>query len=274
MDVGVALLQALEYLIGRERELETLSGVLAARQPVLVVISGAVGMGKSALLGAVQEQAGGHGWRRLPDGDQVLEVHDGMSVASLEEALKSMVAHADRETESKSFTVPPAQAPDGETSQPPLAAVTSLLAGKRLMSASGRSRTVSGLIDPLRQLAPVIITLDVRTPDRAVSSWLTAKFWPAVHATDAAIVIVAVVADRGHEQALAKAATTVLRLGPLDFRAVRSHLETITSALSPEELDGYTEAIRHDPGLLSSFSRVLPLTVAPATNSPPPLKEG
>lgn len=126
-----------------------------------------------------------------------------------------------------------------------------------------------GLIDLLRQLAPVMIALDVRMPDRAVVSWLTAKFWPAVRAADVTTVIVVVVVDKEDERALASAATTALHLGPLDVDAVRSHLETVTSALSPSELDGYAEAIRHDPGLLSSFSRVLPLTVASATGSLP-----
>jgi hypothetical protein len=267
-------LQTLDYLIGRERELETLSDVIAARQPALVVISGAVRMGKSSLLGAMRQRAGDDGWRLLPEADQVLEVDERTSVASLQGALRSMVAYADRETERKPFTVPPALATGDETSQPPLAAVSSLLAGTRLTPASWRFRAVGGLIDPLRRLAPVMIALDVRTPDRAVSSWLTAKFWPAIRAADVTAVIVVVVVDREDERTLTRAATTRMRLGPLEAGAVRSYLETITSALSPSELAGYAEAIRHDPGLLSSFSRVLPLTVAPGTNSPPPPKEG
>ena len=264
----------LDYLVGRERELETLSDVLAARQPALVVISGAVRMGKSALLGAMRKRAGDDGWCLLPGADEVLEVHEGMSVDSLQEALEGMVAQADRETERKPFTAPQASAPGDGTSQPPLAAVTSLLAGTRLMWANWRFRAVGGLIAPLRQLAPVMIALDVRMPDRAVSSWLTAELWSAVRTADVTTVIVAVVIDKEDEQALATAATTVLHLGPLDVNAVRSHLETVTNALSPRELDGYAEAIRHHPGLLSSFSRVLPLAVAPATASPPSTKGG
>jgi hypothetical protein len=221
----------------------------------------------------MRQQAGDDGWRLLPGDDQVFEVHEGTSVASLQEALKGAAAYADRETERKPFTVPQTSAPGDETSQPPLAAVTSLLAGTRLTPARWRSRAVGGLIASLRQLAPVMIALDVRTPDRTVSSWLTAKLWPAIRAADVTTVIVAVVVDREDERALARAATTAVRLDPLDVQAVRSHLETITSALSPGELDGYAEAIRHDPGLLSSFSRVLPLAVAPATDAPPPPKE-
>ena len=267
-------MQTLDYLIGRERELETLSDVLAARQPALVVIGGAVGMGKSALLGAIRQRAADDGWRLLPDGAEVLEVHEGMSVASLQGALERLVAYADRGTEREPFTAPTASAPGDGTSQSPPAAVTSLLAGTRLMSASLRSRAVGGLLDPLHQLAPAMIALDVRTPDRAVLSWLTAKLWPAVRAAGVTTVIVAVVVDKEDERALASAATTVLHLGPLDAHAVRSHLETVTSALSPSELDGYAEAIRHDPGLLSSFSRVLRLTGAPATSSAPANEAG
>jgi len=272
--VGGVALQTLDYLIGRERELETLSGVLAARQPALVVIGGAVGMGKSALLGAMRQRAGDDGWCLLPAGDEVLEVHEGMSVASLQGALEGLVAYVGRGAERKPFTDPPASAPGDGTSQSPPAAVTSLLAGTRLTLASWRFRAVSGLLDPLRQLAPAMIALDVRLPDRAVWSWLTAKLWPAVRAADVTTVIVAVVLDKEDERALARAATTVLHLGPLDARAVRSYLETVTSALPPSELDGYAEAIRHDPGLLSSFSRVLPLTVPPATSSLPPTSGG
>jgi hypothetical protein len=269
----VSPLQTLDYLIGREHELETLSRVLAARQPALVVIGGSVGMGKSALLGAMRQRADDDGWYLLPGNDEVLEVHEGMSVSSLRGALEGLVAYADRGTERKSFTDPAAPAPSDGASQSPRAAVTSLLAGTRLTSASWRYRAVGGLLDSLRQLAPVMIGLDVRMPDRSVWTWLTAKLWPAVRAADVTTVIVAVVVDKEDERALAGAATTVLHLGPLDVGAVRSYLETVTSALSPSELDGYAEKIRHDPGLLSSFSRVLPLAVAPAT-SPPPLKNG
>lgn len=269
----MSTLQTLDFLIGRESELETLSGVLAARQPALVVISGPVRMGKSTLLGAMRNRAGGEGWQLLPDAGEVLEVHDGMSVTSLREALEGMVASADRERERKPFTAAQA-APDDGTPRPPLAAVTSLLAGTRLMLGNWRFRAVGGLIDALRQLAPVMIAFDVRMPDRAVSSWLTTTLWPALRAADVTTVIVAVVVDKEDERALARAATTVLHLGPLDVRGVRSHLETVTSALSDRELDGYAEAIRHDPGLLSSFSRVLPLAVAPAASSPPPTKGG
>ena len=246
-----------------------LSGVLAARQPALIVIGGAVGMGKSALLGTLRQRAGDDGWCLLPGGDEVLEVHDGMSVASLQEALEGLVAYADRGTERTPFMAPPASVLGDGTSPAPLAAVTSLLAGTRLMPENRRFWAGGGLIDLLRQLAPVMIALDVRMPDRAVVSWLTAKFWPAVRAADVTTVIVVVVVDKEDERALASAATTALHLGPLDVDAVRSHLETVTSALSPSELDGYAEAIRHDPGLLSSFSRVLPLTVASATGSLP-----
>jgi hypothetical protein len=267
-------LQTLGFLIGREHELEMLSGVLAAREPALVIIGGAVGMGKSALLGAMRQRAGDDGWRLLPDGDEVLEVHEGMNVASLQGALEGLVAGADRGTEREPFTPLPASVPGDETSQSPLAAVKSLLAGTRLMPASWRFRAVGGLLDPLRQLAPVMIALDVRTPDRAVLSWLTAKLWPAVRAAGVTTVIVAVVVDKEDEQALAKAATTVLNVGPLDVRAVRSYLETVTSALPPGELDGYAEAIRHDPGLLSSFTRLLPLVAAPATRSSLPKNGG
>lgn len=101
-------MQTLDYLIGREHELEMLSGVLAARQPALIVIGGAVGMGKSALLGTLRQRAGDDGWCLLPGGDEVLEVHDGMSVASLQEALEGLVAYADRGTERTPFMAPPA----------------------------------------------------------------------------------------------------------------------------------------------------------------------
>jgi hypothetical protein len=265
-------LQALDSLIGRERELETLSGVLAAREPALVVIGGAVGIGKSALLHAMRQRARDDSWCVLPDGDAVLEVHDGTDVASTQGALEGLVAGAGRGTHGKPFTALPG--PGDRTSPSPLAAVTSLLAGTRLTSATWRFRAVSGLLDSLRELAPVMIALDVRGPDRAVMSWLTAKLWHAIRAAGVTTVIVAVVVDKEDERVLAKAATQVLRLGPLDVQAVRSYLETVTNALSARELDAFADAIRHDPRLLGSFSRVLPLAAASPTASPPPQKAG
>jgi hypothetical protein len=274
---GDVALQTLDPFIGRERDLNTLSAVLAARQPALVVIGGAVGMGKSALLRAMREQARDDGWRLFPDADEALEVHEGMSVASLQEALEGLLADADRGTDRKPFTASaaaPTPTPSDGASQSLLAPVTSLLAGAPLTSTGPRFRNVGGLLDALRQLAPAMIAVDVRTPDPAVRSWLTAKLWPAVRHADVIVVIVAVVVDKEDEQALARAATKALHLGPLDASAVRSHLETVTSGLPAKELDAYAEAISHDPGLLSSFSRLLRLVAAPTTSSPPPKNGG
>jgi hypothetical protein len=267
---GDVVMQTLDPLIGREREMETLSAVLTARQPALVVIGGGVGMGKSALLGALRERARDDGWFLIPDGDEALDIHEGISVASMEEALEALLSRLNRGTDANPFTAPaPAPAPGDGASPSPPAVVTSLHAGTQLTSAGGRFAGAGRLLDTLRQLAPAMIAVDVRMPDPTLRSWLTANLWPTVRDAGIPMAIVAVVVDEEDEQALARAATEVLHLGPLDGNAVRSHLETLTSGLPANELDAYVEAVRHDPGLLSSFSRLLPLVAAPA-NSPSP----
>jgi len=263
---GVAL-QALG-LIGRDRELETFSGLLAARQPAFVVIGGAVGIGKSALLGAMRQLASDDSWYLFPAGDEALTIDDQMSVPSLVTTFEDLVADADRGMERRPFVGLEASTSGDGGSQVPIAAVSSLLAGTRLTSARSRSRAAQGPLDALSQLTPIMVALDVRTPDQAVRSWLTDKLWRAVSDAGIATIIVAVVVDKEDEAALAKSATRVMHLGPLPARAVRLVLEKVTSGLPDSELDGYAEAIRNDPGLLSCFSRLLPLVAAPATSSP------
>jgi AAA ATPase domain len=267
---GDVVVQTLDALIGREREIDTLSAVLVACKPALVVIGGAVGMGKSALLGAMRERAREDGWFLIPDSDEALDVHEGISVASMQEALEDLLVGLNRGTDADPFAAP---VPSDVASRSSPAVVTSLLAGARLTSAGGRFPGVGGLLDAMRQLAPIMIAFDVRMADRALRSWLTAKLWPTVRDAGITMAIVAVVVDQEDEQALARAATEVLHLGPLDGKAVRSHLETVTSGLPAKELDAYVEAIRHDPALLSSFSRLLPLVAAP-TSSPAPESGG
>ena len=263
---GVAL-QALG-LIGRDRELETFSGLLAARQPAFVVMGGAVGIGKSALLGAMRQLASDDSWYLFPAGDEALTIDDQMSVPSLVTTFEDLVADADRGMERRPFVGLEASTSGDGGSQVPIAAVSSLLAGTRLTSARSRSRAAQGPLDALSQLTPIMVALDVRTPEQAVRSWLTDKLWRAVSDAGIATIIVAVVVDKEDEAALAKSATTVMHLGPLPARAVRLVLEKVTSGLPDSELDGYAEAIRNDPGLLSCFSRLLPLVAAPATSSP------
>ena len=263
--------QTLDPLIGRERELETLSAVLAARQPAFVVIGGAVRMGKSALLGAMRERARDDGWFVVPGDDEALEIHEGISVASVQGMLGDLLADLNRGPDTNPFTAS-AQA-DGAAQSPP-AVVTSLLAGARLTSAAETFPGTGGLLNALRRAAPLMIAVDVRMADRNLRSWLTGKFWPTVRDAGIAVAIVTIVVDEDDEQALARAATDVLSLGPLDEKAVRSYLETVTSGLPTEELDAYAEAIRHDPGLLSSFSRLLPLVETPATSSACPQNGG
>jgi AAA ATPase domain len=263
--------QTLDPLIGRERELNTVSAVLAARQPAFVVISGAVRMGKSALLGAMRERARDNGWFVIPGDDEAFEIHEGISVASMQGMLGDLLADLNRGPGANPFT---ASAPTDGASQSPPAVVTSLLAGAPLTSVAETFPGAGGLLNALRRAAPVMVAVDVRMSDLTQRSWLTGKFWPTVRDAGITVAIVAVVVDRDDEHALARAATDVLRLGPLDEKAVRSYLETVTSSLPTEELDAYAEAIRHDPGLLSSFSRLLPLVEAPATSSPSPQQGG
>jgi len=255
-------------IIGRERELETFSDLLTAHQPAFLVIGGSVGIGKSALLNAMRQAAEDGSWHLVPDGDEALTIDDQTTVASLEAAIKNLVVDAGRGAERKPFVGPETVTSGDGIPQVPIAAVSSLLTGTSLTPVSSRYRAVSGLLEALRQLAPVVISLDVRAPGRAVRSWLTTNLWPAVRADRIAAVIVAVVVDQEDEAALARSATNVLHLGPLPARAVRLHLESVASALTDSELDGYTEAIRNDPGLLSSFSRLLPLLATSATSSP------
>jgi hypothetical protein len=267
---GDVVVQTPDPLIGREREMERLSAVLKARQPAFVVIGGAVGMGKSALLGAVREQARDDGWFLIPDGDEALDVHEGTSVASMQEALDALLTSLHRGTDANPFMAPaPVPVPSDGASPSPPAVVTSLLAGERLTSAGRRFPGAGGLLDALRHLAPVLIAVDVRMPDQALRSWLTERLWPTIRDAGIPMAVITVVVDQDDEQALARAATEVLHLGPLDGNAVRSHLETVTSGLPANELDAYVEAVRHDPGLLSSFSRLLPLVAAPVSSPSP-----
>jgi hypothetical protein len=251
-------------LVGRDRELSELEAVLRAGSPVLLLLAGETGIGKSSLLQAVRGTARSKGWRLVPHPEEALEVNEGFGPAALELALKHPVSvSGDRD---KQQLIGPVPEEGDQGARGMVAAVHSLLAGTALEATVRRFTTIRSLVDRLRREAPLLLCLDVQTEDPDGLTWWSNEFWPAVAKSGVQVVMIAMT-DLNGGGTLAEAADQIIRLGPLDTQAVRVHLMKVGGHLPSDELDKYADEISKDPGLLSSFSRLLPLTKRPADAS-------
>jgi hypothetical protein len=244
-------------LVGRDRELSELEAELRAGSPVLLLLAGETGIGKSSLLQAVRGTARSKGWRLVPHLEEALEVNEGFSPAALELALKHPVSVSGDRDEQQ--LIAPVAEEDDQGARGMVAAVHSLLAGTALEATVRRFTTIRSLVDRLRREAPLLLCLDVQTEDPDGLTWWSNEFWPAVAKSRVQVVMIAM-ADLNGGGTLAEAADQIIRLGPLDTQAVRVHLMKVGGHLPSDELDKYADEISKDPGLLSSFSRLLPLT--------------
>src|SRR4051794_3608474 len=75
-------------LVGRDEELASIREILAEHRPALIVVSGEVGIGKSALTAAARDEARTLGWQLFPSHATELEVGERTTWADLAGALQ------------------------------------------------------------------------------------------------------------------------------------------------------------------------------------------
>jgi hypothetical protein len=215
----------------RRRELESLLGVLAARQPAVVVITGDPGMGKTSLLADFRVSAVAQGWSAVGGGRDRLSIDPRMGEPDLRRAL---LGTAD---------APPAPGPSAPGPEP--------------------------FVKDLARHAPLLLLIDDYRPSPAFGRWFETDFLRAVLRCGTELVVA--MAKRPGTRPLEAVATEVLDLGPLDDEVVRSALETmlppLEPALSPTELEHYVRGA-NSPAVLASLIRVLSL--GGPVGAPPP----
>ena len=229
-----------QLLIGRDRELAKIEGILKHRGPVLVVVSAPTGTGKSSLLREIQARANEHGWHTAYRNS---EGHLCVTPSTTERifgqwVLKLLGLSTDE-------ALGPTTA--GETWPNPL---------HSLLLSLGRQRGV-------------LLIVDGYHPKPRFEYWFTSDFIGGIKQSKATVMVV--VADqKDNLDKLRPFADEVISLGPLDRQAVRRHFESIAQQIAPpmkaDELDAYVGVAREDPGKLAILSRVLKLAI-PAARS-------
>jgi RecA/RadA recombinase len=219
----------------RRRELDVLLGILSARRPAVVDVSGEPGMGKSELLKELSLRASALGW----------------AVAGGEDARRLAIAPSTSEREFRRTVLAASPPPPKEVHE------------------SGLHRTppkhrIEPLVDELSRRAPLLALIDDYRPSPTFAHWFESRFLADVKASDAAVVVT--VAQRPGGRPLQEVASDVVALGPLDPELVREELGELLPLLEPPadeaEISTYVSAAK-SPLILDALIRTLTLARRP-----------
>lgn len=230
-------------LVARDAELALFDAVLARRRPCVILVKGEAGMGKTALLEAMQVRARGQGWNIVPsERVEKLSVAPGTTPEFFSRRTRELLGLA---------------APGDDTA----GAVAPL----------DRTRgTLHPLVAEFQRRAPMLVLVDGCHATPAFTDWLALVLIPEIKAGDAAVVLV--LAEReGHFAMLDRLADERIVLGPLDEAALKTLLAATSARLAPsmeaDELRAYIAELTHRPDLLGSLLDVLALA-APRSAEP------
>jgi hypothetical protein len=226
---------ARSVFVGREREMAQFELVLARRKPVLVVVVGQTGMGKTSLLRAFQARAAESGWKTVPTDDR-----------------------------SELFVIP---ATTEQTFRKQLEDALGILANERYV-ATALSRAATELETFLEQVyrgsgrSPNLVLIDGYRPSDSFAEWFTEGFIKGIKSIEASVVVIVACVPEVLER-LRSAADEIIQLGPLDQEAVRRELQSFANELNPpmnsEELEIYTTEASKQPELAGDLLHVLSL---------------
>lgn len=229
--------------VGRTREFEELAGALRRGGPVVLVITGQPGSGRSHMIAHLRDAAAELGYRCIGV-DEELVVDRTTTVSDVLRVLRALVGD-------------------------PLPA----LADPATALSPGWREKVRGLVDrvldiarverevfaELEQSAPLLMAVEGYSPNPLFGEWVRTRLIPELRETGTEVVLV-VAGVEATVSGLLPLADASVRLGPLDIDEVRTYLAqraaTLRPPLSDGELGAYSAAAAQQPGHLSAFARV------------------
>ncbi len=233
-------------LVGRDDELAQLDAVLQKRDPAVIIVSAAAGMGKTTLLRAAALRAIEQGWATTHShADAEIEVSQTTTAQDFSSEVQARLDLPSTEPVLESL-------PEPEL----LHAMTSPPASRTA------SRFVHPLVRQLRQRAPVLLLIDGYRPSPRFGDWFRDIFLGHIRKTETPIAVI--ISDRPRDvEGLTPAADLVVALKPPNADAVRRHFEAIGERLAPPmqtaELNEYIQAARRKPEILDTLTRLLRL---------------
>lgn len=236
-------------LVGRGPELARFNKFLADGQPILVVITGGPGVGKTSLLQAFRDQAAAAGWNTAPPA--MSSEHILVTPEMTEESFGNQVQALLAKPSNQSFIEKPHVKEPVKTApaQQPLHAIVQLL----------------------RARAPLLLSIDSFWPETTFADWFQNRFMSDLKRAGAPVVVVVAERPEGATKFLSYFADETITLGPMDEQAIRQHFTIIGEKISPpmqkDELNVYVEAAHERPELLGSLTRVLRLALPSATQA-------
>ena len=248
MDEANANLSALQVadepvLVGREQELSRFKKILADGQPLLVVITGQAGVGKTTLLNAFRTQAKAAGWNTAPPSAaaETLRVAQDTTEEDFGNRVQGLLAM-----------------PSGES-------FIEKSPGKNAGQTSSEQPPLLPLVEQLRASAPLLLLVDGYQPAAVFADWFQNRFVQDVRRAGASVIVVVSELPEWTTKFLSPLADQIITLGTLDEQAIRQHFVTLGEKISPRieepELNVYVESAYKKPEMIGSLTRVLRLAL-------------
>jgi hypothetical protein len=256
-----ALVREPPAVVGRDEELAQVAGILARRQPALVLVAGDAGMGKSAFLRELEGRAVADGWAvARADEAGELAVTPSMSPADFDKRLRAILGLPPPAPEDDA--VPALERPE-EAKEPGFLAKVVNAAVRAFAAPWPHAQE---LIQALRERAPVLLLIDGYRPNDAFERAFALSLLPALKAGDDAVIVT--VAERDEPlQTLRRAADAVIPFDRVGEDAIRPYFEEfardVDPPLTPAELDEYVRAACTEPDLIGKLSHLLSLERGP-----------
>ncbi len=232
-------------VVGREQELARFRTILQEGHPLLMVITGGPGVGKSSLLHAFQAQAVTAGWTAAPgSASECLRITPETTEESFIDQVQNLIAVlSDQSFIEKS---PAKTSVEGSAAQPPLLPI----------------------VEQLRFRAPLLLLIDGYQPEPAFAEWFQTRFVKEIKDTAAPVIVVVSERPDGATK-LTVLAEQIVTLGVLEEPAIRKHFETMNQQISPrmteDELNIYVDEGFQKPEMIGSLTRVLRLALSNRT---------
>jgi hypothetical protein len=234
-------------LLGRDRELTALGRLLEAGGPAVVALVASPGMGKTAVLDAVEARAEARGWkvaRRREERDVVV------SEGSTPGAFVSQLHHL--------FDLPRSEPGDAAAGG---ASWASLATGSRAAGVTAMDDEISRLGCQISDLSPVLVLVDDCDPRPPFLDWFIELLRKVRGASERVVVVLAGLT--GMEEALAGEVDLVLELGPIPEADVRRYLAQLWRDVDPPvgeaELAAYAAEATVRPAVLGRLTRLFAL---------------
>jgi hypothetical protein len=277
-------------LIVRDRELAQFDAILDRPQPVLVVVSGEPGIGKTTLLREVQRRSSKRHWRTaLSNGKVDLRVEPDTTmdifsrrVRELLNILEAMeykdggpgnpISDKTAKDSVKCLpSMPLGDVSDGKSQDDPDPALSEPASTNSREALSEcvpnkpaqppmQTRQPRSLVEQLRSLDRVLLLIDGYRPEPGFADWFEEQFIRDVKQAGTSLVVV--VADLpGMVEGLD--ADERIYLGPPDQQSIRRELEKIGRKITPPmesaELEVYVKEVSETPVRFDSLARLLQL---------------